>query len=179
LHVLINSIHVIDVAHRWAAAVSCKMTWFSAVEAGSFGLRVVVFFLGLCSCCVCVLGGCHVCIYDVALVLLSIIGCPGPGQVHRDLYVIICWLRGIGGIVGGPLLLLGLPLLLVLLGACSLAMQLELTSVLSEGVVEGPWVWESSSGSDELYHLSSLGNFYHFGFIFCVSRGEWSPYNSV
>jgi hypothetical protein len=62
--------------------------------------------------------------------------CSGSRQVHGDLYIVIRQVWGIGGVVGGPLLLLGLPLLLILLGACSPHSWLELILILAEGVIE-------------------------------------------
>jgi hypothetical protein len=58
-----------------------------------------------------------------------------------------------------------LLVLLVLLGACPPVAWLELILVLSKGVIEGSRVWESSSGSDEFYHLPSLGDFHGFSFV--------------
>jgi hypothetical protein len=54
------------------------MAGFSTVEVGSLGSRAAIFFLGLHGHYVHVLS-CHcICICVVALVLSSIVGCPGP-----------------------------------------------------------------------------------------------------
>jgi hypothetical protein len=111
LHLFFCGVHVVYVTHRRAAAVSCEVARLFTVETGPFRSRAVWFFLRLCDRCT------HV--HIVALVLLAIVGCPGPGHIHGDLYVIVCWLWGIGRVVGWSLLLLQLPLLLILLGMCS------------------------------------------------------------
>jgi hypothetical protein len=66
-----------------------------------------------------------------------------------------------------------------MLGPCSPCPWLELASVLAECVVEGPWVWESLSGSNEFYHLSALCDFNGLGFVLGVGRREWCSYDLV
>jgi hypothetical protein len=154
-------------------AVPGEVAGFATIEARSFELRAARFFLGLCDG--------HVCICIISLILALVIGCSGAGQVHGNLHIVVCRLWGISGIVGRSLLLLLLllPLWLVLLRASSLSLQLELASVLPEGVVKGPQIWESSSSSDKLYHLSAFHNFDSFGLIFVVSCGEQGLYDFV
>jgi hypothetical protein len=131
-------------------AISRKVAWFSTVETGSFGSRAAWFFLRLHGHCICVLSGYHIRVHVVALVLLSVIGRLSSGQVHGDLHIIVCRAWGISGIVGGPLLLLRLPLLLILLGTCSPCPWLELALVLSECVIEWTGVWESCKAPEGL-----------------------------
>jgi hypothetical protein len=173
LHVLFCCIHVIYVAHWHTAAVSCKVARFSTVETGAFGLRAAWFFLRLCGCRICVLGGRRICVYVVILILLVIVGCPGSRQVNGDLYAIICRSWGIGGVVRWPLLLLRLPLLLVLLGTHSPCLRFGLVPVLTKGVIEWSGVWQSLSSSDEFYHLSAFYDFNCLGFICIVCCWEW------
>jgi hypothetical protein len=95
-------------------------------------------------------------------------------------HVIIRWLWCVSGVVRWSLLLLlGLSLLLVLLSASSPSSWLELISALSEGIVESPWIWEASSGSNEFYHLSAFCDFNSFVLVFVVSGGEWGLYNFI
>jgi hypothetical protein len=175
LHVLFCAVHVVDITGRCTATVPGEVARFSTVEAGSFRSRVARFFLelcGLCSCCVCV------CV--ISLVLASVVGCSSARQVHRNLYIVVCRSWGIGRVVGGSLLLLLLlPLCLILLRASSPGLWLELSSVLSEGVVEGPRVWKSSSSSDEFYHLPALHDLDSLGLILVICHGEWGLYNLI
>jgi hypothetical protein len=79
LHVFFCGVHIVYVAYWRGAAISHGMAWFSTVEAGAFGSRSAQQFLGLCSRHICVLGGCHICIHVVALILSAVVGCLGSG----------------------------------------------------------------------------------------------------
>jgi hypothetical protein len=92
-------------------------------------------------------------------------------------YIVIHQLWGISGVVGGSLLLLGLPLLLILLRVHSPCSQLELIPVLAKGVVKGSQVLESSPSSNKLYHLPSFGDFNGLDFVLVVGCGEWGMYD--
>jgi hypothetical protein len=179
LHVFFCGVHVVYVTHQCAVAVSCKVAWFSAVETGAFRSRMAWFFLWLCGHCVRVLGGHHVCIHVVALVLSVIVRCPGSRQVHGDWYIIVCRSWGISGIVRWPLLLLWLPLLLVLLGVHPPCPWLELVSVLTKGVIECPGVRQPLPGPDKFNHLSALCDFDSFSFVFIIGGGEQGLYDFV
>jgi hypothetical protein len=87
-------------------------------------------------------------------------------------------LWGIGGIVGWPLLLLLLLLQSHLL-AVTPAMQLELISVLTECVIEGARIWQTSPSLNELYHLFAFGDVDGFLLVFIVGRGKWAPYDFI
>jgi hypothetical protein len=168
LHVLIDCIHVID-AGGWAAtAVFCEVSYLSAVKAGSLGASgfVVLLYWGVHHLAVLCLGGVRVGV--VALVLSSIVRCSGAREVHRYLYVVVCWARGVGGVVIGPLL--GS---LLVLGASSPGAWSELALVLSLIVVEPSWVWQPSSSSDEFNHLSALRDVDGPSFVFVVVLWEW------
>jgi hypothetical protein len=132
LHFFFCNVHIVNVARRWAVAVPGEVAGFATIEARSFELRAVRFFLRLCDG--------RDCIRIISLILALVIGCSGAGQVHGNLHIVVCRLWGISGIVGRSLLLLLLPLRLVLLRASSLSLQLELASVLPEGVVKGPQI---------------------------------------
>jgi len=179
-HVFIFGVHVVDVTQQVAAAVLGEVAYFSTVEARSFRARslitglplnihgVVVFWLG------CVRVG------VVALVLTSVVWSSGSRQVHQYLDVVVCGSRCIGGIVLWSLLLLLLPRpLLVLLGMSSPGAWSELILVLSECVVESPWIGNSSPSSDEFNHLSSFGYVDCPGLVFIVSLWDWEFDNFV
>jgi hypothetical protein len=72
------------------------------------------------------------------------------------------------------LLLLLWPLLLILLGASSPGLRSKLVLVLPEGVVEGPWIRKSSSGSDEFNHLSPFRKVDSLFLVLIVGRREWA-----
>ena len=118
--------------------------------------NIVIFWLG------------HVCVDVVALVLVSVVWGPGPRQVHRYLDVVICGSWRVGGVV-----LRSLLLLLLLLGSSRLGLWSELILVLSECVVEPPWVGNASPGSDELDHLLPFCYVDRSGFIIVVSLWDW------
>jgi hypothetical protein len=101
----------------------------------------------------------------VALVLALVVWSPGPRQVHWYLDVVVCGLRCVGGVVLQSLLLRPL---LVLLGSSSPGAWSELILVLSERVVEPPWVGDSSPGSDKLNHLLSFGYVDRPGLVFVI-----------
>jgi hypothetical protein len=71
------------------------------------------------------------------------------------------------------LLLLLLRPLLVLLGSPSPGSWSELILVLSECVVEPPWIGDLSPGPDEFDHLSSFGDVDRPGFVLIVSLWDW------
>ena len=75
--------------------------------------------------------------------------------------------------------MLGLSLLLVLLRASSPSLWLKLISVLSEGIVEWSWVWETLSGSNESYHLSAFHDFNGLSLVFGVGGQEGCSYDFV
>jgi hypothetical protein len=106
LHVFVDGIHIVDVGRLLALAVFGEMPHLSAVEAWTFrafGLVVLLYWY-LRHIAVLRLG--EVGVRVVVLVLSSVIGGPGAGQIHRHLYVIVSRARGVGGIIGGSLLLL-------------------------------------------------------------------------
>jgi hypothetical protein len=170
LHVLFHGVHVVYVTHQGTATVFCEVAQFSTVEAGAFESRAAWFFLRLCSCCV----GAHV----IALILSTVVGCPGVRYVHGHWDIVICQSWGIGGIVGQPLLLL-LLLLWPHLLAVTPAMRLELVPVLTKCIIEGARVWQTSPGSNELYHLFAFGDVDSFLLVFVVGRREWAPYDFI
>jgi hypothetical protein len=107
-----------------------------------------------------------------------VIGCSGVRYIHRHWDIVVCRSWGVGGIVGRPLLLL-LLLLWPHLLAIAPAMWLELVPVLTECVVEGSRVWESSSGSDEFNHLFPFCDVNGLFFVLVVGCGEWAPYDFI
>jgi hypothetical protein len=135
LHIVVHSIHVVYVARGVAATIFGEVARFSAVEAGSFGLRTVVVLLWFSGCCIVVsiillLHVCGIGVGIVASILLAIVGCSGVGYVHRYWNIVVHQSWGISGIVGWPLLLR--PHLL----AVAPASWLELVPVLTERVIE-------------------------------------------
>jgi hypothetical protein len=173
LHVVLGCVHVIYIAGWVAMAVPYEVARFSTVKARSFGAQLTQdFFLRLCDSCV------GVCI--VAEVLMLVVGCPGVRQVHWDLDIVICRSCGVGGVVDRSLLLLLLwPLLLVLLRASSPCLQSELVLILSEGIVERPWIQESLSSPDKLNHLFAFRDVDSFFFVFIVGHREWASYDLI
>jgi hypothetical protein len=153
------------------------VAYFSTIEAGSLGARSLIVVLPLDVRGVVVFRLGHVCVGVVALVLASVVWGPGPRQVHRYLDIVICGSWCIGGVILWPLLLLLLLLLLgpllVLLGSSSPGSWSELILILSECIVESSWVGYSSSGPDELDHLSSFGYVDRPGLVFVVSLRNW------
>jgi hypothetical protein len=63
--------------------------------------------------------------------------------------------------------------LLILLGSSSPGSRSDLILVLSECVVESPWVGNSLLGSDELNHLLSFGYVNHSGLVLVVILRDW------
>jgi hypothetical protein len=150
------------------------VAYLSTVETGSLGAWSLVVGLSLDACGVVILWLGRIHIGIVALILASVVRGSGPRQVHWYLDVVICGLWCIGGVVLRPLLLLLLlGSLLVLLGLSSPGSWSELILILSEHVVEPPWIGDSSPGSDELDHLSSFGYVNRPGLIFVVILQDW------
>jgi hypothetical protein len=143
LYIVVHGVHVVYVARGIALAVLCKMANLAAIEAWPFGSGVVVFLLCLSAHHVIpLLGGSGIGVGVVALILSSVVRCPGARQVHQDLYIIVGWMWRIGRVIYWPLLLLLLrSLLLVLLWASSPCLWPELILVLPKCIVEGSRVW--------------------------------------
>jgi hypothetical protein len=173
-HVFVNGVHVIDVSCLSASTVLGEMSYFSAVKArafGSFG-SIVLLYQYFHHIAVLGLGEIGVCV--VVLVLASVIGGPGAGQIHGYLHIVIGWARGIGRIVDGSLLLLLWSWLVLRASSPCTWSELVLALILPLIVVIPSWVWQSSSGSDEFNHLSSLCDIDGSGFVFVVVLGEWN-----
>jgi hypothetical protein len=154
------------------------MAYLSAVEARSFGSWSLIVGLSLDVCGVAIFWLGRVCVSVVALVLASVVWGSGPRQVHQYLDIVVCGSWCVGGVVLWPLLLLLWGSLLVLLGLSSPGSWSELILVLSERVVESPWVGNSSSSSDEFDHLSSFGYVDCPGLVFVVVlwNGEFDDF---
>jgi hypothetical protein len=146
------------------------VTYLSTVKTGSFGSWSLVVGLSLDVCDVVILrlGGVRVGV--VALILVLVIWGSGSRQVHWYLNIVIHGSRCIGEVVLRSLLLLLLLLrpLLILLGSSSPGLWSKLILILTECVVKPSWVGDSSSGSDEFDHLSSLSDVDHSGLVFIV-----------
>jgi hypothetical protein len=96
--------------------------------------------------------------------------------VHGYLDVIVCQLRGRGGIVIlSLLLLLLLRPLSFLLGVSSPGSWPDLILVLPKCVVEPSWVGDPLPGSVEFDHLSSFHDVDSLDLVFVVILREWVP----
>jgi hypothetical protein len=147
------------------------MAHLSTVKAGSLGTWSLIIGLSLDVRGIVIFWlGC-VCIDVVALILASVVRGSGPRQVHWYLDVVICGSWRIGGVILWFLLLL--LLLSSLLGSSSPSLWSELILVLSECVVDPPGVGDSSSGSNELNHLSSFGYVDCPSFVLIVILWNW------
>jgi hypothetical protein len=144
------------------------VSWLAAVEAGSPGsfADVVLLYRDVCRSVVVGLGSVGV---GVALVLPSIVGGSGAGEVHWYLDVVVCRTRGVRGVVLWPLLLLRGPLL-VLLWSPSPRTWSELSLVIT---IEPPWVWQPPLSPNEFDHLSALRDVDGSSFVLVVVLWEW------
>jgi hypothetical protein len=79
LHVLVDGVHVVNVSRWIAATVSGKVSRFSAIEAGSLRALslVILLYWGIRYVAKFWLGRSGDGVRIVALVLASVIGCPG------------------------------------------------------------------------------------------------------
>jgi hypothetical protein len=173
-HVFVNGVYVVDVGHLPASAVLGEVSCFSAVKARAFGAlgSVVLLYRYFRHIVVFGLGEIGVCV--VVLVLASVIGGPGVGQIHGYLHIVIGWARGVGGVVNGSLLLLLRSWLILRVSSPYMRPELVLALILPLIVVISSWVWQSSSGSDEFDHLSSFCDIDGSGFVFIVVLGKWN-----
>jgi hypothetical protein len=167
LHVIINGVHVVDAGGWSTLAIFGEVSRLPAIETWPFGASgsIVLLCRGVCHSVVLRLSGVGV---SVILVLPSIIGCSGAGEIHRYLYVVIGQLRGVGGVVCrslwlGPWLILG---------SSSPCARSELS--LGLVVVEPSWVWQSSSGPNEFDHLPSFRDIDGPGFVLVIMLWEWN-----
>jgi hypothetical protein len=141
LHIVVHGIHIVYVARGIASAVLCKMATLAAIEAWSLRSGVAIFLLHLSTCHVIPwLGGCGIGVSVVALILSSVVWCPGVRQIHQDLHIIVGWAWCISRIIYRSLLLLLGSLLLILLWASFTSSWSELILILPKCIVEGPQV---------------------------------------
>jgi hypothetical protein len=162
LHIFVDGVHVVDAGRCSTSAVFGEVSRLATVEAGSFGspADIILLYRDVCYSVVVSLGGVGV---GIALVLSSIIGGSGAGEVHQYLDIVVCRTRGVSGVVLWPLLLLRWPLL-VLLWASPPRAWSELALV----IVEPSWVWQSSSGPNEFDHLSAFRDVDGSGLVLVV-----------
>ena len=143
------------------------MSYFAAVEAGSLGSSadVILLYWDVCHSIVVGLSSVGV---GVVLVLLSIVGGSGAGEIHWYLDVVVCQTGGVCGVVLWPWLLLWWPLLILLWTSPP-----RTWSELSLVVIEPPWVWQPPSGPDEFDHLPALRDVDGSSLVFVVVLREW------
>jgi hypothetical protein len=173
LHIFVDGVHVVDAGQCSTSAIFGEMSCFAAVKAGSFGSSadVVLLYRNVCHPVVVGLGGVGV---GVVLVLPSIVGGSGTGEVHWYLDIVVRRPRGVRGIVLWSLLLLWWSLL-VLLWPSSPRAWSELALI----VIEPSRVWQSSSSPDEFDHLAAFRNVDGPSFVFIVVLGKWYLDNFV
>jgi hypothetical protein len=145
------------------------VTCLSAVEAWPLRASGSIILLdwSICHIVIFRLGGVGI---VVALVLTSVVGCPGVRQVHWHWDVVIGGSRGVGRVVCWPLLLL-LWSLLILLGSTSPGAGSELSLTLV--VIEPSQVWWSTLGPDEFDPLMPFCDVDSSCFVLVVVSGKW------
>jgi len=173
LHVIVDGVHEVDAGRRSTSAVFGEVSRLATVEAGSFGspADIVLLYRNVCHPVVVSLSGVGV---GVVLILSSIIGSSGAGEVHWYLDVVVRWARGVCRVVLWSLLLLRWSLL-VLLWVSSPRAWSELALI----IIEPSGVWQSSSGPNEFDHLSAFRDVDGSGFVFVVMLWEWYLDNFV